>query len=69
MISWLRNAINMHKIFHLLSRVEIADGRGSDEILASDGVVHPREEPVRARDGDGEALRAPGKSLTAVQLL
>ena len=69
MISWLRNAINMHKIFHLLSRVEIADGRGSHKILASDGVVHPREEPVRARNGDGEALRAPGKSLAAVQLL
>ena len=59
----------MHKIFHLLSRVEIADGRGSHKILASDCVVHPREEPVRARDGDGEALRAPGKSLAAVQLL
>ena len=69
MISWLRNAINKHKTFHLLSRVEIADGRGSHKILASDGVVHPREEPVRARDGDGEALRAPGKSLAAVQLL
>ena len=69
MISWLRNAINKHKSFHLLSRVEIADGRGSHKILASDGVVHPREEPVRARDGDGEALRAPGKSLAAVQLL
>ena len=54
---------------HLFPRVEVADVRGPHEIEARGGVVDPREEPVRARDGDGEAERTPGKGLAAVDLL
>ena len=54
---------------HLLSRVEVADVCRSHEVEARGGFVHPREEPVRARDGDGEAERTPGKGLAAVDLL
>ena len=43
--------------------------RGPHEIEARGGVVDPRKEPVRARDGDGEAERTPGKGLAAVDLL
>ena len=60
----------------LLSRVEVADRGGSHKILTRDGVVHPREEPVRLRDGDGEAfltglmeLVVPVKGIAAVELL
>ena len=52
---------------HLLSRVQVADVRGAHEVEACGGIVDPREKPVRARDGDGEAERTPGKGAAAVE--
>ena len=43
--------------------------RGAHEVEASGGFVDPREKPVRARDGDGEAERRAGKGVAAVQRL